>query len=276
MNLSLQNERKERVLPEPSLFEPHTVISVRHPAVGTARRIFSSISTFFNVYDLVGSLSTYPMHFSILDRSGKKIQASTLTSDYGRQVLNIEERESPIQMVEKSLINENEVEDVFQYADEDIPEDEHFVLEHLYPILKENQCQCQLVEYLKIHSCATRENAIRKVVAHRRPSSFWRVIFKQNLDASNPFKVIWAGKTSVDEGGPYREFLLRSMDFRLLVSHFFGAPDEMLFLSLTNPILNKEYFLLGQLAVLAILNIGRGPHCIHPSIVDEIFSMFLS
>ena len=109
------------------------MISVRHPT-GTTRRIFSSVSTFTNVYDWIGSLSDFPMHFSIVDEHGMQISPSTGVSGYGRQVLKMNEIETPISLGERSLFpststsitNVDSGNDCYGYADsEDIPEDNH-------------------------------------------------------------------------------------------------------------------------------------------------------
>ena len=61
------NSRKERVLPEPSLSEPHVVISVRNPCTcKTEVRLFKENSYFTEVYDWIGSLSPVEF-FNIVD-----------------------------------------------------------------------------------------------------------------------------------------------------------------------------------------------------------------
>ena len=58
----LMNSRKERVLPEPSLFDPHVVISVRNPCTCKIEvRLFKENSYFTEVYDWIGRLS--PVEF---------------------------------------------------------------------------------------------------------------------------------------------------------------------------------------------------------------------
>ena len=54
----LREARKSRLLPEPSLQEDNVIISVRHPEMGTIRRIFKSTDKMNAVYDWVGGLST--------------------------------------------------------------------------------------------------------------------------------------------------------------------------------------------------------------------------
>ena len=63
----LMNSRKERVLPEPSLSEPHVVISVRNPCTcKTEVRLFKENSYFTEAYDWIGSLSPVEI-FNIVD-----------------------------------------------------------------------------------------------------------------------------------------------------------------------------------------------------------------
>ena len=160
--------------------------------------------------------------------------------------------------------------DMYAYADqENIPEFSANVIES-----EMENTNCNSGEtYLRNNNSPNRDLADITIVAHGRPSSFWRLLFKQNLDASLAFKVIWAGETASDDGGPFREFLVRTMDFGELKSHFFGEPDELMFNSLTDNVIRREYYLLGQLCGLAILNIDKGPQCLHPAIVDVIFSL---
>ena len=160
--------------------------------------------------------------------------------------------------------------DMYAYADqENIPEFSANVIES-----EMENTNCNSGEtYLRNNNSPNRDLADITIVASRRRSSFWRLLFKQNLDASLAFKVIWAGETASDDGGPFREFLVRTMDFGELKSHFFGEPDELMFNSLTDNVIRREYYLLGQLCGLAILNIDKGPQCLHPAIVDVIFSL---
>ena len=252
----IQQQRKELVPPEPSLSTEHVVLSVRHSEFGTVRRIFSENSLFNSVYNWIGSLAPQPLHFGLL-LDGQEIPQWKTVSEYGKVVLNMLERETPI----------NDCEDVYAYADhEKINED-------ITVPAANSHCVCKLENYLKSTCSPSRENPVRTIVVHRRPTTFWQVLFKQKLDASIVFRVIWAGETGSDEGGPFREFLLKCMDFTNLNSHFFGDSSELMFTSLTDSVLQKEYYLLGQLCALAILNIGRGPNCFHPAIVDVIFSL---
>jgi len=116
-----------------------------------------------------------------------------------------------------------------------------------------------MVEYLKEQQQINRDNADATLVAHRRPKSFWSVLLKQKVDFKRPFLVIWAGETSSDDGGPFREFLLWCMEnFHLLNSYFFGERYKLFFTALTDAVIKKHYFVLGQLSALSILHIPKG------------------
>ena len=68
------------------------------------------------------------------------------------------------------------------------------------------------------------------VICHRGKESFWRVLFKQNINLSNPIPVILAGEEACDDGGPFREFLFYSMaSMNLLSCHFFWIIKQSVF-----------------------------------------------
>ena len=68
--LELMEERKTRVVAEPSLVEPHATITVRHCNLGSKVRLFREDFSFEQVYDWIGSLSTKPEHYRIMDLRG--------------------------------------------------------------------------------------------------------------------------------------------------------------------------------------------------------------
>ena len=53
----LKSQRKQRVMDEPDLSDPHCAVTVRHTSLGNKSRIFSASCTFVQVYNWVGSLS---------------------------------------------------------------------------------------------------------------------------------------------------------------------------------------------------------------------------
>lgn len=60
-------ERLRRIPDEPDLSQPHCVVTVRHPVNGNMTRLFRDDCTFSQVYDWVGSTSTEPEYFCLLD-----------------------------------------------------------------------------------------------------------------------------------------------------------------------------------------------------------------
>ena len=71
------------------------------------------------------------------------------------------------------------------------------------------------------------------------------------FDFTRHTRVVWAGKPSVDDGGPYREFLLFAMiHVPALRKHFFGKESRLLFTSATESVAEKHR-IIGQLSALA-------------------------
>ena len=60
----MQERRKARMPAEPGIEDDHVVISIRHPVLGTKRRLFRGDSKMNNVYDWMGSLSPEQMYLS--------------------------------------------------------------------------------------------------------------------------------------------------------------------------------------------------------------------
>ena len=86
-------------------------------------------------------------------------------------------------------------------------------------------------------------------------------------------RVIFAGEGAVDDGGPFREFLRLSMqNLPKLSTMVFGEENQVFFTASPVNVADKCYYKLGQLSVLSILTLGRGPHCFHDKLVDAIFS----
>ena len=52
---------------------------------------------------------------------------------------------------------------------------------------------------------------------------------------------------------------------------FFGNESRLFFTSATESVVEKPHRILGQLSALAILHLGRGPHCFHPSFINYMF-----
>ena len=67
---ALMEARKARLVIKPSLAEAHVIISVRHCTMGLKVRVFREDSIFLQVYNWIGSLSTRPQYFRIMDCKG--------------------------------------------------------------------------------------------------------------------------------------------------------------------------------------------------------------
>ena len=65
--------RKTCVEVEPSVEEAHVIIPVWHYTMGLKVRLFREDATFVQVYDWIGSLSTRPQYFRIMDHKGAVI-----------------------------------------------------------------------------------------------------------------------------------------------------------------------------------------------------------
>ena len=111
------------------------------------------------------------------------------------------------------------------------------------------------------------------MICQRRKSRFWKVFFLNNSDFSKQnLRIIFAGEGAADDGGPFREFLRLAMNnIPKLSGLVFGKETEILFPSNPAYIAKKYYYSLGQLCAVAMLNLGRGPHCFHKSLVEAIF-----
>lgn len=99
--LALMEARKARLEVEPSLAEAHVIISVRHCTMGLKVRLFREDSTFVQVYDWIGSLSTRPQYFRIMDYKGAIISPD---NELYSGVFNMAESEKPVPMSPKGTI----------------------------------------------------------------------------------------------------------------------------------------------------------------------------
>ena len=142
-------------------------------------------------------------------------------------------------------------------------------------IAVDGSCKCNLKKIVqdKIqHLQITLEEPMR-VLCHRHPDRFWRILFKQKIGFSvNDTSVTWSGEAGADGGGLYREFLLRSMENFLDSTLFFGKKGQAFFNCVPQDIMDKKYKMLGQIKALSILYINRGPECLHQSAVNSLFS----
>ena len=69
----------------------------------------------------------------------------------------------------------------------------------------------------------------------------------------------------------FRPLYVCMKHFPLLSDLFFGADTALCFKAAPEKIMRHYYFRTGQLCAVSILNLGRGPECLHPIIVRAIF-----
>ena len=113
------------------------------------------------------------------------------------------------------------------------------------------------------------------MLVQRDSRLFWDILFRQNFDLSaQEIRVRFAGEAAADVGGPFREFLTLSMQrFGELSYLLIGEPGNFAFKQNPEALLQKKLFKLGQITALSILFHGRGPECLHPSIVRALFNI---
>ena len=167
--IELMNSRKERVLPEPSLSEPHMVISVRNPCTcKTEVRLFKENSYFTELYDWIRSLSPVAF-FNIVDYT------TTITPDKKvcSVVFNMVETNTPLPMTLEGtvaftgykLASQNVVHEIGEASYipsvEDCGED---YTSHCYNLLQQERIQ----EYKKlkplIYDTVSRENIYHDMI----------------------------------------------------------------------------------------------------------------
>ena len=94
--INLQLQRKRRVIPEPDIGNDVICLSVRHPELGTIRRLFKENVAMNYCYDWVGSLHKYPMHFRLIDPKGTSVNPSWKAKNFGQVVLNVQTIKEPL------------------------------------------------------------------------------------------------------------------------------------------------------------------------------------
>ena len=82
----LQEKRKARVPPEPTLQEARTLVFARHTTLGTVSRFFKDSNKLMAVYDWVGSLSPHPPYFSLCLLPGVPLQPIESVTTIDRMV----------------------------------------------------------------------------------------------------------------------------------------------------------------------------------------------
>ena len=198
-------------------------------------------------------------------------------ASYQSSVLNVSEFIEPVRFEEEEEVTcaGYKYNDCFSYGDEEL---ERVLIannddESPSQLFHNSKCNCNFKERL---SLARNDLPLFSdggcLICHRRPESFWVLLFKQSFYFRRHTRVVWAEELSVDDGGPYREFLLFAMmHIPALHKLFFGNESRLLFTSATESVVEKHYRIIGQLSALAILHLRRGPHCFRPSVINYMF-----
>ena len=63
----IRNSRKARLVDEPPISEPHNVVMIRHPALGSSPRICKPELTYSQIYLWIGSMKETPLYFYLKD-----------------------------------------------------------------------------------------------------------------------------------------------------------------------------------------------------------------
>ena len=117
------------------------------------------------------------------------------------------------------------------------------------------------------------EDGSYNVIVQR--SRFWERLLRQKFDVcKKEVKVIFAGEAAADTGGPLREFLtLFCRGFSSIPGLVAGSKNNLFFKMLPLAESSGHYFMIGQLAALAIIKIGRGPECLNSQLVKCMFGV---
>ena len=265
----IRNARCKRVFPELSASEETFMVSVRHPTLGILQRSFTQQATVSALYDWVGLLNDYPIYFKLVHLS-KELKPTERLASYRNSVLNVSECIEPVRFEKEEDVTcaGYKYNDCFSFGDEEF---ERVLIannddEAPSQSFHNSKCNCNFKELLSLA-----ENDLPLFsdggcfICHRRPESFWVLLFKQNFDFRRHTRAIWAGEPSDDDGGPHREFLLFAMQIPALHKLFFGNENRLLFMSAMESVVEKHYRIIDQLSALAILHLRRGLHFFDPS-----------
>ena len=116
----------------------------------------------------------------------------------------------------------------------------------------------------------------KHIIIQRNKTKFWNVLLRQKFNpAVQDLKIRFAGEAGAGVG-LLREFLTICMqNIANAPNLFFGESTKLFFKATPESIMNKTYFLIGQLAALAIIKVGRGPECFHKMLVQSLYEVSL-
>mgnify|MGYP002803975490 FL=1 len=88
---SIYKSRCERVPEEPSINDQHAMVSVRHVTLGVVSRRFSRSCLISSLYDWIGSLSSYPVHFNLSSPGISKLHPTSSITLVDRALVSMAE-----------------------------------------------------------------------------------------------------------------------------------------------------------------------------------------
>ena len=139
------------MIPEPDIGNDVICLSVRHPELGTIRRLFKENVTMNYCYDWVGSLHKYPMHFRLIDPKGTSVDPSWKAKYFGQVALNI-------QTIKKPLLFEDDGEISIPGFSTNVV---NLELKRRY---KQNDLTAKTTEKLQLNSCNSNLQGVSKFV----------------------------------------------------------------------------------------------------------------
>lgn len=102
-------------------------------------------------------------------------------------------------------------------------------------------------------------------------SDAMRAFSRPTFNVSKMLKVIFIGDTSVDEGGPRREFFQLLMKEAFSVSGLFaGWPDSVVPIHNVAAVTSNEYYVVGKMIATSLVQGGQPPVCFAPAIAEYL------
>ncbi|XP_066913083.1 uncharacterized protein [Clytia hemisphaerica] len=118
-----------------------------------------------------------------------------------------------------------------------------------------------------------RDRSQKSILVIRDENLFWNYLLRQEFDLGRQdIKIRFSGESGVDEGGLIAEFLTLAMRNFPKSPLVFGT-NSVAFNNNTDSALGKQNHQVGQIVGLSILLYQRGPECLHPAIVRELFGL---
>jgi hypothetical protein len=151
----LRMARERLTPPLPDTNDPHVIISVRHPDLGSVSRPFSSTSKMLDVYNWIGSLAPSPEHFFLARAFPRAyLYADEDVSSVGSSVLYMMKQEDPVPLTQCHTASDSSLPSTQQEMIEsdiqiisDLPK--QFMEEDTIPTYEE-ECAMELMKRLEV------------------------------------------------------------------------------------------------------------------------------